>query len=636
MSDSTPEQGVLVARDVMVPMRDGVRLATDIYRPALGAEPVPGRFPVILQRTNYDKSLEPMPAPAEYFCKRGYVTVVQDCRGRYNSEGEYYHMANEALDGYDAVEWIGAQDWFGGKIGTWGGSSRSQMQSAMATQDPPHLAAMVPMYGPSNIYSYGLRHDGTFQLKFFGAGFWLAADSKEARADPAIKAALEGARVSEWLYRLPLKRGHSPLSLTPNYERWVLDFMTRGDYDDYWANPSFNIEAHFDQHSDVPIYHIGGWYDSWSRSSMIQFTELSKRKKGPVKLLMGPWIHGGQSLTYSRDVDFGAGASLDGNLAEDFNGMPVSWLLRWYDHTLKGIDNAVDKEPPIKMFVMGGGTGRKNSEGRLDHGGHWRDENEWPLARTQFIDYFLHADGTLLQEPPDQEELSSRYRYDPDDPVPTIGGNLSGLWEVVQLTPGAGMLGRSGESAPVTARKALIPAGAAHQATHPGEFGCKPPYGPLAARQDVLVFQTPPLAEDMEVTGPITTKLWVSSSAIDTDFTAKLLDIYPPSTDYPEGYHMNICEGIIRARYRDFSGKAELLEPGKVYEINIILEPTSNVFQAGHCIRVDISSSNFPRFDINPNTGEPVQQHTHTVVAHNTVYMDRARPSHIVLPIIPV
>ena len=626
MSDSTPEHGVLVARDVMAPMRDGVRLATDIYRPALGAEPVPGRFPVILQRTIYDKSDERTIAPAEYFCKRGYVAVVQDCRGRYNSEGEYYHMANEALDGYDAVEWIAAQDWCDGKIGIWGGSYLSQVQSALATQDPPHLAAMVPMYGPSNIYSYGLRHDGAFQLKFCSAGFWLAADSKEARADPAIKAALEGVRASEWLYKLPLKPGHSPLSLTPNYERWVLDFMTRGDYDDYWANPSFNVEAHFDQHSDVPVYHVGGWYDSWSRASMIQFTELSKRKKGPVKLLMGPWIHGGHSLTYSRDVDFGAGASVDGNLAEDFDG----WLLRWFDHTLKGIDNAVDKEPPIKMFVMGGGSGRKNPEGRLDHGGHWRDENEWPLARTRFIDYFLHADGTLSQEPPGQQEPSRRYRYDPDDPVPTIGGNLSGLSEVVQLAP------EDGVSPPVTARRALVPAGAAHQATHPGGFGCKPPYEPLSARQDVLPFQTDPLLDDVEVTGPITAKLWVSSSAIDTDFTAKLLDIYPPSTDYPEGYHMNICEGIIRARYRDFSGKAKLLEPGKVYEVNIILEPTCNVFQAGHRIRVDISSSNFPRFDINPNTGEPVGQHTHTLVAHNTVYMDRARPSNIVLPIIPV
>ena len=609
----------------MVPMRDGVRLASDIYRPALGVEPVPGRFPVILQRTIYDKSDERTTAPAEYFCKRGYVAIVQDCRGRYNSEGRYYHMANEAEDGYDAAEWIGAQPWCDGKIGTWGGSYLSQVQSAMATQDPPHLAAMVPMYGPSNIYSYGLRHDGTFQLKFCSAGFWLGADSKEARADSAIKAALEGTRASEWLYRLPLKRGQSPLSLTPDYERWVLDFMTRGDYDDYWANPSFNIEDHFDRHSDVPIFLVGGWYDSWSRASMVLFTELSRLKRGPVKLLMGPWVHGGHSLTYSRDADFGAGASVDGNLADDFNG----WLLRWFDHTLKGVDNGVDEEPPIKMFVMGGGTGRKNRDGLLDHGGRWRDEHEWPLERTLFVSYFLHAAGALSPKPPTDSDSSRRYRYDPNDPVPTIGGNLSGLSEMVQLSPGDGI------APPVAARQALVPAGAAHQATHPGGLGCKPPYAPLAARQDVLVFQTPPLTEDTEITGPITAKLWVSSSAADTDFTAKLLDIYPSSADYPDGYHMNICEGIIRARYRDFSGKAKLLERGEVYEIEIVLEPTSNIFQAGHAIRLDISSSNFPRFDPNPNTGEPVGQHTHTLAALNTVYMDRARPSHVLLPIIP-
>ncbi len=357
---------------------------------------------------------------------------------------------------------------------------------------------------------------------------------------------------------------------------------------------------------------------------MVQFAELSKRKKGPIKVLMGPWTHGGCTveLTYSGDVDFGPPASLKGNLAAHLN----PWRLRWFDRWLKGIENGVGEEPPLKLFVMGGGSGRKNVDGRLDHGGRWRDENEWPLARTQFTNYHLHAGGGLSADKPQGDQLPSGYSYDPKNPVPTISGNLSALAEMVPTEPGA---------RPVQRLRNLAVPGAMHQAEYPGCFACKPPYPPLSTRRDVLSFQTAPLERDIEVTGPITVKLWASSSALDTDFTAKLLDIYPSSPDYPEGYHMNITEGIIRARYRDRSGKAKLLEPGRVYQFEIILEPTSNLFQAGHRIRVDISSSNFPRFDPNPNTGEPVLQHTHTAVARNKIYHDSRRPSYIALPVIP-
>ncbi|MBI3979990.1 MAG: CocE/NonD family hydrolase [Chloroflexi bacterium] len=620
--------GVVVAKDLMVPMRDGTRLATDVYRPAVDGEVVPGQFPTILQRTPYDKSSGRFVGHAEYFCKRGYVSIVQDVRGRFNSEGEYYHFINEATDGYDTVEWIAGQRWSDGKVGTFGVSYGSQVQSALATQNPPHLAAMIPMEGPSNIYTYGLRHDGAFQLKFWTVGFWFGFSSKEARANPAIKKALEGARMADWLRRIPLKRGQSPVALIPSYERFVFDFITRGDYDEFWAHPSFNIEAHYDEHADVPTYLVGGWYDSWSRAMCTHFVELSRRKKGPIKLLMGPWIHGDEtvSLTYAGEVDFGPQASLDGNLAESHS----AWRGRWFDRWLKGIENGAENEPPIKLFVMGGGSGQKNAEGRLDHGGRWRDEYEWPLARTRFTNYYLHAGGVLSPTPPAGAAPPSRYRFDPNDPVPTISGNLSGLAEIVPMPAGVG-----GEPPPMTRLRNLAIQGAAHQAERPDLLACKPPYLPLAARPDVLVFETAPLAEDVEVTGPITVQLRASSSAPDTDFTAKLLDIYPSSADYPDGYHMNICEGIIRARYRDFSGKASLLDPGKVYEFTIILEPTSNLFTAGHRIRLDISSSNFPRFDVNPNTGEPVGQHTHAVAADNTLYHDAEHPSHVVLPIIP-
>ena len=623
---SSPDYGVVVAKDLMVPMRDGVRLATDVYHPALDGEAIVGPRPVILQRTIYDKANPVFAGPAEYFCKWGYVSVVQDCRGRFASEGVYYHMANEALDGYDTVEWTASQSWSNGRTGSFGTSIGSQVQSALATQNPPHLSAMIPVEGPSNIYRYGLRHDGAFQLKFLTAGFWIGADSKEAAADPRVARAMEDA--SQWLQPMMPKRGESPLAMVPDHERWVFDFMTRGDHEEFWDNPSFNIEAHYDQHSDVPTYLVGGWYDSWSRAMVTHFQELSRRKNGPIKLLMGPWTHNdvSVSLTYSGDADFGPSASLNVNLAEDFN----AWRLRWFDRWLKDVENGVEDEPAIKLFVMGGGTGRKNDQGRLDHGGGWREENEWPLARTRFTNYYLHADGGLSVDAPSDTPPATAYIHNPEHPVPTISGNLSGLVEVVPMPEGV-----TGNVPPSARRRNIGIPGGAHQVERPDAFACRPPFPLLADRNDVLVFQTGPLTSDIEVTGPVTVKLWASSGAVDTDFTAKLIDVYQPSSDYPDGYHLNICEGIIRARYRDYTGKASLLVPGQVYEFEIVLEPTSNVFAAGHRIRLDVSSSNFPRFDVNPNTGEQVGMHTHTVIAENSVYHDRDRPSYVVLPVIP-
>jgi putative CocE/NonD family hydrolase len=624
----TPDRfDVIVAKNVVVPMRDGVRLRADVYRPARNCEPVQGCWPTILHRTIYDKSKENLVGQAEYFCSYGYAVVVQDCRGRFQSEGEYYHFINEADDGYDTVEWIAGQTWSDGKVGTYGVSYSSQVQSALAVRNPPHLAAMIPMEGPTNIYRYGLRHDGAFQLKFLTVGFWLGQSSHEARANPTIKKALENARMSDWMLRLPLKPGQSPLALIPTYEQFVHEFITRGDYDEFWEHPAFNIEAHLHEHADVPTYIVTGWYDSWPRTMLDYYVQLSEQKRSSIKILVGPWIHGDDtvSATHAGEVDFGPAATLDRNLAESHN----AWRRHWFDRWLKQLDNGADDEPPIKIFVMGGGSGRKNAEGRLEHGGRWRDEYEWPLARTTFTDFYLHADGSLQRARPPDDGGSTSYRYDPDDPVPTISGSLSGLAEIVPMPPGVG-----GEPPPMTRLRNLAIPGAAHQVERPDGFACKPPYLPLSARHDVLVFQTPPLEEAVEVTGPILVHLWASSSALDTDFTAKLLDVYPASPDYPDGFHMNITEGIIRARYRELNGKSSLLEPGRAYEFTVTLEPTSNLFVRGHGIRLDISSSNFPRFDINPNTGEPVGQHTHSVVAINTVFHEAARASRVTLPII--
>jgi len=283
---------------------------------------------------------------------------------------------------------------------------------------------------------------------------------------------------------------------------------------------------------------------------------------------------------------------------------------RWFDRWVKGERNGVDDEPPVRLFVMGGGTGRKNAAGRLDHGGCWRAERDWPIPGTRRTPYYLHRSGLLSTERAPEDFTWDEYRFDPRHPVPTIGGT-------------------------VTSGQPVMVGGAFDQREGPRFFGSREPYRPLAERSDVLVFQTLPLESDVEVTGPITTRLWISSSCVDTDFTAKLIDVYPPNPDYPEGFAMNLTDGILRVRYRDSWERPSLMRPGEVYAISIDAFPTCNLFKRGHRIRLDISSSNFPHFDVNPNTGEPEGRASRFVVAQNRVYMDRQRPSHMILPIIP-
>jgi putative CocE/NonD family hydrolase len=278
------------------------------------------------------------------------------------------------------------------------------------------------------------------------------------------------------------------------------------------------------------------------------------------------------------------------------------------DRWLKGVQNGVDHEGPVRIFIMGGGDAHKTPEGRVYVGGRWRTEKEWPLSRAIATPYYLHADGTLGPEKP-QSSAPTQYEFDPKNPVPSIGGNVS-------------------------SQIGLMESGAYDQRCRPNVLGCSNARR-LASRNDVLVFETPPLLEDMEVTGPLVVNLWASSSALDTDFTAKLVDAYPPNRDFPFGVELNIGDSIVRARYRDSLEKATLMKPGQVYKFRIELYPTSILFLKGHRIRLDISSSNFPRFDVNPNTGEPLNQNRRTAVAVNTIYHDPEHPSHIVLPVIP-
>lgn len=589
--------------NVMIPMRDGVCLATDIYRPALAGRPLPGPFPLLMERTPYDKLRLDLVAVGKYYARRGYVVAIQDVRGRFASEGEWYAFGDEGPDGFDSCEWLAARSYCTGQVGTIGLSYSGSDQSALAALAPTGLAAMFVSEGMSNYHTSALRQNGALEQRFLIYAFHMATTSKEALADKPLRLLLarERAHLAEWLRRLPLRAGHTPLRHLPAYERWAIDIATHGIYDDYWQRPGYSAEEYYEQHADVPLYLLGGWYDSYCRSTTDMYVALSRAKRGPVRLLMGPWVHGGGPMaqSWSGDVDFGPDAAMD-----SYNDL----RLRWFDQHLKGLDTGVSDEPPVRLFIMGGGSGRKNYEGRLDHGGAWRDEAEWPLARARATPYYLHGNGALSPQPA-ADTPPSEYSYDPRDPVPTIGGNISVGYE-------------------------LLPNGGFDQRGVPSFFGCKDTL-PLAARADVLVFQTAPLAEDMEVTGPLTVRLWAGSSAVDTDFTAKLIDVYPPNPDYPDGYALNLSDSIIRARFRKDRTREEFLTPGTIEEYEIVLYPTSNLFAKGHCIRVDISSSNFPRFDVNPNTGEPLGRHRRFEVARQAIYHDAAHPSHIVLPVIP-
>ena len=629
-----PEHGVVIARDLMVPMRDGVRLATDVYRPARDGEPLPGRFPAVLGRTSYDKSSPQMwVAPVgEFFARHGYVAVVQDLRGRHRSEGtgQYFHTANpnEGPDGYDTVEWIAAQPWSNGRVGTVGSSHGAIVQQVMALHRPPHLSAIWPDVGPTNIHAHEAREGGAMALHMFGALFLHAHDAQEIRDDPEAKRVIERAmeRMRELVFETPFRPGQTPLRVVPNLEKTLFDYYYRGAYDDFWAQECCDQTRHFDRHADVPGTYSGGWFDPFASATTGYYAAMAARNRTPQRLVMGPWAHPtmrGPGSTWTGDVDFGPEAAWGDAL---YNAE----RLRWFDRWLRDAENGVEAEPPVRIFVMGGGDGGRTAEGKLRHGGRWRAEREWPLARARPTPYYLRADGLLSPEPPDDDPPAS-FAFDPTQPVPTIGGAVTGFYEMLPLPEGL----HPAFASPRARMRSIVLEGPTHQREGPGVVGARPPYRLLAERPDVLVFQTPPLERDVEVTGPVAVELSVSSSAPDTDFTSKLLDVYPESSDRPEGYHLALVDSIVRARYRNGPEREELMTPGALYRVRIDLPPTSNLFRAGHRIRLDVSSSNFPRFDVNPNTGEPVGRHTRLVAATNTVYRDRDRPSRVVLPIIP-
>ena len=597
-----PLYEVTVKKDVMVPMRDNVRLATDIYLPARDGKAIGSKLPTILERRPYNKN--GCTGSGKYYAARGYAFVAQDTRGRYNSEGVWHMLTDDGPDGYDTAGWIGKQPWSNGKIGMIGTSYVGGTQHAMAMAKAPELVTIIPVDAMSNLGYASMRNGGAFELRFWNWIMFCAPRGSRQARDSGTAAVLKEMMDNRksYLARLPLRRGTTPLKLAPEYEDWLVEGMKHGANGPFWEQN--DIIDYPERYKDIPVYLVGGWYDSWGSNTTANYMTLSKAIRGPVYLIMGPWIHGRQNAFAHGQVSFGKDAAITDHLG---------WRLQWYDHWLKGIDNQVGKQAPfastVRIFVMGTGDGSKTADGKLNHGGYWRDEQEWPLARTRYTDYYLHADGRVSAQAPTVAKASTDFLFDPHNPVPTIGGNISSGNEIMLQ-------------------------GAWDQKGGPHVWNFQEPI-PLSARNDILVFQSEPLEDDLEVTGEIAVKLWASSSAVDTDFTAKLIDVYPPSADFPGGFDLNIGDGILRTRFRESLEKEKLMEPGKAYELTIKLYPTSNVFKRGHRIRVDISSSNFPRFDVNPNTGEPLNEHRRLMTATNTVYHDKTHPSRIVLPVIP-
>jgi len=590
-AQEVPYDAVLFAQDVMIPMRDGVKLATDIYRPARSGVPVAERLPVLLQRTPYGKEARGLVERAMWFARHGYVVALQDLRGRYGSEGTFRKYDDvTAPDGYDTVEWLTRLPYSDGKVGMWGTSYGAHTQADAAKMDPPGLRALLLNFGGlSNGWRVKVRNHGAFELaQQMGWAF------NEAGADhPEVAAALADEPVEKWFAATPLRRGLSPLALAPDFEDYFLEEQTHADYDDYWKGPGKNWSEHYAGTADIPMLHVGGWYDSYCGSTIENWVALAARKRSPMRLLMGPWTHGGNARSSAGDVEFGPEAAIP-----DF---ATELHLAWFDHHLKGKATSAAAWPPIRLFVMGTGDGHKDAHGRLHHGGYWRDAHAWPLPETRPTRFYLHAGGTLSTEAPVGDVAPTTYTYDPRNPVPTVGGAFSGALE-----------------------------NGAYDQRDP-----EPPHLPLRARRDVVAFQTEPLTEDVEVIGPITVHLYASSSALDTDFTAKLVDAYPPTPDFPAGFDLNLTDGIVRGRYRNAPERAELMTPGQVYEFVIEPFPTANVFKKGHRIRLDISSSNFPRFDLNPNTGEPLGTSRRMMAADNSIHHDGGHASYVTLPLAP-
>ncbi|MER6809297.1 CocE/NonD family hydrolase [Spirillospora sp. NPDC000708] len=614
-----PDGGSVWRRVVRTAMRDGTVLVADLYSPGRALE----ARPVLLERTPYgrrarresdglDRHGEPVfpDRSAALFVARGYNVVRQDCRGRGDSEGRFVKYLGEAEDGYDTVEWIGAQPWCDGRVATTGVSYSAHVQTALAALSPRPLAAMfVDSGGFASAYEAGIRMGGAFELKQATWAYRHALNSPAAHRDPVVRASLQSQDLPAWFRAMPWRRGASPLRAVPEYEEYLLEQWEHGAFGEFWQRLGLFGRGSYDRFPDVPSLHMVSWYDPYVLTAVENFRALTEAKSSPAYLVVGPWTHGARSVRHSGDVDFGPRAVLDGNLAPDYWEFRARWFARHLGGDAPSGDGpsgdgaAAEDFPRVQYFLMGGGSGRRTAEGRLDHGGEWRTAATWPPQEATAVRLYLRQDGSLTEAlPRDGADDRLEYDFDPANPVPTIGGQIT-----------------SGEP--------VMRGGAFDQCPTDETFGCEPPHLPLAARPDVLVFQTEPLEEDVAIAGPVRVRLSVASSAPDTDFTVRLIDVHPPNADYPNGYAMNLTDGILRCRYRNSFASPEPMRPGTVYEITVTAPDTANLFARGHRIRLDVSSSNFPRFDVNPNTGGPEAAARRRVVAVNEVHLSPEHPS---------
>ncbi|MBN8645790.1 MAG: CocE/NonD family hydrolase [Planctomycetes bacterium] len=539
--------------DVMVPMDDGVRLATHVYRPR-----GEGRFPVLLMRTPYGKPDQNW-GEARRYVPAGYALVAQDCRGRGKSEGTWNPFFLDREDGLATQKWIGQQTWSNGDLGTSGGSYGGWTQWASAPGASPHLKCMVPVVPFAEVYE---------DIAYYGGAFQLALLMGWGAAVGGIN--LPPEKLAEAYRHLPLN------TLGNQFERpvpYLNDWIHHPTYDEFWRRRG--VGDSYDTVT-VPVLNIGGWYDIFSKTTLDLTDRVRERSRDRAMrrnqtVLMGPWAHG-VGVRKVGDLDFGESAAV--NIGE--------WQFQWFEYWLKGRQSGVENWPAYRLFVMG--------ENR------WRDENEWPLARTRYTPLYLSSggranslrgDGLLTLDAPPTERTDT-FTYDGDHPVPTAGGNN------------------------------LVGA----------------PIGPLdqskvEERDDVLVYSTGPLPQAYEVTGPVRAVIYAASTAPDTDFTAKLVDVHP------DGRAFNLCDGIVRARWRHRGAQPELLTPGRIERYEIDLWVTSNVFLPGHRVRLEVSSSNFPRFDRNANSGLPFGTDTELLEAKQTIHHGGRYASHLMLPVIP-
>ena len=610
---SAASYGVATLHDIMVPMRDGALLATDVYLPAREGVVLPGPFPVVLERTPYLKTRNQTNTPdGAFWASRGYAFVVQDCRGRHKSDGVFISYPVEGDDGVDTMAWIMGRPWCNGKIAVTGSSYYASTAQAILTRNPPGLTAAVIRVGAGDYHEDGAWSGGAFQLTHnINYALGLAALGKEAQADDKVRQAfnkaLDTPTAFQLMQRSPLRPGQSVMALAASYEAWYQEWQTHELYDEYWRQDGYRFD--YGAAADVPVLLIGTWYDEFLGGMLDAYTGYAEGKTAPVQMVMGGGFH---SSVYTMsavagDVDFGE------NLPMDVPAM----ILQWFDQFVKGVDRSLPGGHLFHAFRIEGGAGQKTSAGNLRAGGSWQTFDQWPPVDASTNRFHLSAGYTLTKELPPDGLLG--YDHDPANPVPTIGGNVSSGLQIVRAGP-------ADQRGDLT----LLQCGDTR---------------PLAERQDLLSFSTPPLPRDTEVTGPVSVTLYVSSDAVDTDFTAKLVDHYPPSADYPDGYAMNIMDGIVRARLRDFSQagpgyrrlyaqREQKLTAGQIVEVTIDLWSTSVLFRAGHRIRLDIASSNFPRFDVNPNTGEPfAERRRPPVIARNTIHFGPDHPSHIDLSV---